>query len=72
MLWYVNPKNSRQAVNLATIKSIELVNMSDSGPWPAIRFEDYSWVFPKKEVAEQVYEALIRFAQESRVRGCQG
>jgi len=61
MLWFVNPINSKKAVNLAVIASIAVKNNM-------IYLDSHTWMFKDDVEAREVFEQMIKVGQESRYR----
>ena len=61
MLWFVNPHNAFQAVDLTKITSIEVRSNS-------IILDRVIWHFRSVSKAESVCEQIIKLVQQSRYR----
>ena len=62
MLWFVNPYNAFQAIDLLKVTSIEVKSNS-------IRFDDKAeWHFRSQDKSKEVFESIIKLAQQSRYR----
>lgn len=61
MLWFVNPHNSLETINLVTTKYIRQSNNF-------IQFDSCEWHFSSAKKAREVYESIIKLAQQTRYR----
>lgn len=61
MFWFVNPYNHTEAINLMVTKYIKRDNNF-------IQFGSCIWQFPTAKKAKEVYESIIKEAQQTRYR----
>lgn len=62
MLWYMNPHNETQAIDLSKIVCIELGSC-------VILFDDkILWEFVSHKKAKDIYESMIKLLQEKRYK----
>lgn len=63
MLWFVNPYDDTQAINLDLVRLIKLTTDKQRC---AVKFDVIVWNFSSRAQASEVYETVIRLGQKGR------